>query len=86
MQPKDKSLQPDAPAAAPKKPAADKSLQPEKKKLSKIQVGDTVSYPYKGADGGRRTSLVYEVTDDTVTIVNDEGAYKTIGIAQVELV
>ena len=45
-----------------------------------------MSYPHKDADGGRRTSLVYEVTDDTVTIVNDEGVYKTVGIVQVERV
>nr|DAP23521.1 MAG TPA: hypothetical protein [Caudoviricetes sp.] len=82
---KDKSLQPDTTTATPKKITADKSLQPEKKS-NDIQVGDTVSYPHKDADGGRRTSLVYEVTDDTVTIVNDEGVYKTVGIVQVERV
>ena len=62
----------------------DKSLQPEA--TPKKTTADKSLQPEKDADGGRRTSLVYEVTDDTVTIVNDEGVYKTIGIVQVERV
>ena len=98
----DVSKQPTAPVApkapaAPKEPKApketkstekvDKSFQSDKKTANKgIKVGDTVVYPYKEAEHGKRTSKVYDVSDDTVTILAHDGQKTTIAKDRVELV
>ena len=65
----------------------DKSFQDDKKKVNKnIKVGDRVAYPYREGEHGKRVSKVYEVDDDTVTILAHDGQKTTVALERVELV
>lgn len=88
VQPKEPK-EPKAPKApkTPKADTEDKSFSDDKKTVNKkIKVGDRVAYPYKEGEHGQRTSKVYAVDGETVTILAHDGQKTTIAIDRVELV
>lgn len=73
----------------PNKPTetVDKSFKDDKKKVNKsIKVGDRVAYPFLEGEHGKRTSKVYAVDEDTVTVLGYDGQKVTVGKDRVEVV